>query len=147
MFTPSPSTHLEDDKGDTRNHLRDPTLDHLRTVALSDDNYKALIDNVHNGFPTERHKADANVAPFWNIPYELSVDDGIVLYGPRIVVPKAVRREVLVRLHDSHQGVERAKRRVPDKASTGPVSAMQFRGQWPVAPSAKNCYLLNNESR
>ena len=62
----------EDDKGDTRNHLRDPTLDHLRTFALSDDNYKALTDNVQNEFPTERNKADANVAPFWNIRNELS---------------------------------------------------------------------------
>ena len=102
---------LEDDIDDTRNHLRDPTLDHLRAVALSDDNYKTLIHNVENGFPTERNKADANVAPFWNIRNELSVDDGIVLYGPRIVVPKAARREVLARLHDSHQGVERTKRR------------------------------------
>ena len=101
---------LEDDIDDTRNHLRDPTLDHLRAVALSDDNYKTLIHNVENGFPTERNKADANVAPFWNIRNELSVDDGIVLYGPRIVVPKAARREVLARLHDSHQGVERTKR-------------------------------------
>ena len=102
---------LEDDIDDTRNHLRDPTLDHLRAVALSDDNCKTLIHNVENGFPTERNKADANVAPFWNIRNELFVDDGIVLYGPRIVVPKAARREVLARLHDSHQGVERTKRR------------------------------------
>ena len=102
---------LEDDKDDTRNRLRDPTLDHLRTIVLSDDNYKALIHNVQNGFPTERNKADANVAPLWNIRNELSVDDGVVLYGPRFVVPKAARREVLARLHDSHQGVERTKRR------------------------------------
>ncbi len=101
----------DDDKDDTRTHLRDPTLYHLRTVALSDDNYKALIDYVQNGFPTERNKADANVAPFWNIRNELSVDDGIVLYDPRIVVPKAARRDVLARLHDSHQGVEQTKRR------------------------------------
>ena len=48
---------------------------------------------------------------FWNIRNELSVDDGIVLYGPRIIVPKSERREVLERLHDSHQGVDRTKRR------------------------------------
>ena len=44
---------LYDDIDDTRNHLRDPTLDHLRAVALYDDNYKTLIHNVDNGFPTE----------------------------------------------------------------------------------------------
>ena len=102
---------LEEDIDDTRNHLRDPTLDHLRAVALSDDNYNTLIHNIENGFPTERNKAEANVAPFSHIRNELSMDDGIVLYGPRIVVPKAARREVLARLHDFHQGVERTKRR------------------------------------
>ena len=135
---------LEDDIDDTMNHLRDPTLDHLRAVALSGDNYKTLIHNVENGLPTERNKADANVAPFWNIRNELSVDDGIVLYGSRIV-PKGARREVLARLHDptkelSEQSV------VHDKASTGPVSTMTFQRQWQVATSAKNCYLLNNEN-
>ena len=39
------------------------------------------------------------------------MDDGIVLYGPCIVVPKAARREVLARLHASHQGVKRTNRR------------------------------------
>ena len=39
------------------------------------------------------------------------MDDGIVLYGARIVVPMAARRDVLAILHDTHQGVERKKRR------------------------------------
>ena len=55
--------------------------------------------------------ADASVTPFWNIRNELSLDDGIVLYGPRIIVSKSTRREVLARLHDSHQGTDRTKRR------------------------------------
>lgn len=78
---------------------------------MQDEKYKTLIDNVQNGFPSSRDKANASVIPFWNIRNELSVDDGIVLYGPRIVVPKSARREVLARLHDSHQGTDRTKRR------------------------------------
>ena len=47
--------------------------------------------------------------PFWNIRNELSVDDGIVVCGPRIIVSKSPRREVLARVHDSHQGTGRTK--------------------------------------
>ena len=100
-----------DDQEDTDDHLRDPMIDRLRTVASKDDNYQTLIDNIQRGFPASIAKAGASVAAFWNIRKELSLDDGLVLYGPRIVVPAAARREVLARLHDSHQGVDRTKRR------------------------------------
>ena len=102
---------MDNDQDGDRDHLRDPILDRLQAIALSDENYKSLIDNVQNGFPAARDKADASVALYWNIRNELSVDDGIVLYGPRIVIPKSARREVLDRLHDSHQGIDRIKRR------------------------------------
>ena len=98
-------------KGDQEDHLRDPMIERLRTTASTDENYKSLIDNVERGFPASRSSAHVSIAPFWNIRNELSVDDGIVLYGPRIIVPKSERREVLERLHDSHQGVDRTKRR------------------------------------
>ena len=102
---------LDDNQDDTDDHLPDPMIDRLRTVASKDDNYQTLIDNIQPGFPASIGKADTSVAAFWNIRNELSLDDGLVLYGPRIVVPAAARREVLARLHDSHQGVDRTKRR------------------------------------
>ena len=54
----------EDDLEDKQEHLCDPILDRLRTVALCDDNYKALIDNVQKGFPFSREKANATATPF-----------------------------------------------------------------------------------
>ena len=98
---------LDDNQDETDDHLRDPMIDRLRTVASKDDNYQTLIDNIQRGFPA----SIGSVAAFWNIQNELSLDDGLVLYGPCIVVPTAARREVLARLHDSHQGVDRTKRR------------------------------------
>ena len=43
---------------------------------------------------------------------QLTVEDGLVLLkSHRIVIPKFKRQEVMVKLHASHQGVERTKRR------------------------------------
>lgn len=42
---------------------------------------------------------------------ELYADGDLVLYGPRIIIPAALRRRTLAHLHDSHRGVEASKRR------------------------------------
>ena len=41
----------------------------------------------------------------------LTVDKDIILCGSRIVIPLKLRKEMLSRLHASHQGIERTKRR------------------------------------
>ena len=51
------------------------------------------------------------VHKFWKIRDELSVDDGLVLFGCRIVIPQSSRRDILLNLHAAHQGIVRMKRR------------------------------------
>ena len=48
---------------------------------------------------------------FAKLRHNLTVDDNLVLYQARIVVPTAARSDVLVRLHASHQGMVRTKQR------------------------------------
>jgi hypothetical protein len=35
----------------------------------------------------------------------LGMDDDLLVYGCRLLIPAAMRREVLQHLHESHQGV------------------------------------------
>ena len=42
---------------------------------------------------------------------QLYIDNGLVVFGRRMVIPRKARKEVLKRLHSSHQGIERTKRR------------------------------------
>ncbi|XP_064116685.1 uncharacterized protein K02A2.6-like [Macrobrachium nipponense] len=41
----------------------------------------------------------------------LAVDDGLIVYGPRLLKPRSLRSETLQCLHDAHQVVDRTKRR------------------------------------
>lgn len=41
----------------------------------------------------------------------LAVVDDVIVYGPRLLIPRSPRPETLESLHHSHQGMERAKRR------------------------------------
>ena len=90
---------------------RDPLLDELRHVAGQDSGYAALIEATSSGFPARRDRVDPAVLKYWTIRQQLSVDDGLVYFGSRVIVPSEARRNVLAKLHSSHQGIVRTKQR------------------------------------
>ena len=51
---------------------------------------------------------------FWTYRDELSILDGLVLKGTRIIVPKVCHEEVLAKLHEGHFGTERTKLKARD---------------------------------
>ena len=91
--------------------LRDGTLDAVRAAAARDPDYTALRDAVLAGFPEHRYELPPSVRPYWGIRDMLAVDDDLVVYGPRLVIPAGLRRKVLCGLHDSHQGIVKTTRR------------------------------------
>ena len=89
---------------DLRHHV-------LLDAARSDDEYQELLQAVQNGFPTQYRRLSLSLRPYWGIREHLAVDNGLVLKGQRIVIPKPCRQQVLVDLHASHQGLTRTKAR------------------------------------
>ena len=97
----------QDDDGriaDLRHH-------ELLQAARTDDDYKALVNAVRQGFPTDRRDVHPAILPYLTFHQHLSVDDGLVLKGQRIVIPQSLRSRVLTDLHASHQGLNRTLRR------------------------------------
>ena len=66
---------------------------------------------VTTEFPVPRHHTVQHVRQYWSIREELSVDDGLVLFGRRIIIPRSARKNVLLKLHAAHQGIVWMKRR------------------------------------
>ena len=90
---------------------QDLHLDHLRREASLDDTYGALLTLIMSGFPTNKTALPSELLPFWRHRDDLSADDGLVLLGSRILVPKSRRRDVLSRLHAAHRGTDSTIRR------------------------------------
>jgi len=91
--------------------LQDETLEKIRAAAARDTDYAALQHVIMTGFPDHCHELQPSLRPYWGVRSMLSVDDGLIVYGPRLVIPQSLRRETLIRLHDGHQGINRTKRR------------------------------------
>ena len=52
-----------------------------------------------------------HVRKHWTIRESLTVEEGLVFFGKRVLVPAAARRNVLAKLHAAHQGIVRTKQR------------------------------------
>ena len=87
-------------------------LDQIRKLTDEDSSLQNLKQIVMEGWPESRKKIPSDLYPYWNIRDEITVSDGILLAGSRIIMPAALRSEMLQRLHESHLGMEKSKARV-----------------------------------
>lgn len=87
--------------------------DRCRNATAQDPTMQGLKTLIHTGWPPNRKAVPDPVKPFWNVRYELTEKDGILLKGGQVVVPVTLRKSVLSSIHDGHLGIgkciERAK--------------------------------------
>ena len=74
----------------------------------------ALKNQIIKGWPQMKDYCLLPLRNFWSYRDKLSILDGLVLKGTRIIVPKVCHEEVLSKLHEGHFSVERTKLRARD---------------------------------
>ena len=89
----------------------DATLEEVRAAAERDSEYITLKDVVLAGFPDHKSQLDPLLRPYWGVRDRLAVDGSLVVCSQRLLIPRSLRRQTLIRLHASHQGVNRTKHR------------------------------------
>jgi len=86
-------------------------LDQIRDETAKDIDLALLRTVITNGWPKVRSECPSQLHAYWNYRDELTVADGIILKGLRIIIPKTLQVEVLNQLHYGHQGSEKCKLR------------------------------------
>lgn len=84
-------------------------LDEIRQMTLSDETCSKLTTFCMDGWP-DKGKLDRETRKFWPDRNEITFHDGLLLKGPRLIIPKLMRQEVLNKLHESHQGITKCRR-------------------------------------
>ena len=120
--TPEDAIAAENEVLDTRMYLQaaaatitteeetempDLQLQRIRDATAMDDELRKVIAAIRND------SQDGHDFPqsYRAIREDLSVLDGIVVYRSRIVVPAAMRKDILRALHGAHSGIVRSKQR------------------------------------
>ncbi|XP_018366780.1 PREDICTED: uncharacterized protein K02A2.6-like [Trachymyrmex cornetzi] len=62
---------------------------------------------IKEGWPKMKNSLNDQIKPYWGIRDELTEINGLILKGNQIVIPKALRQEMLNRLHYVHLGLEK----------------------------------------
>ena len=86
-------------------------LDDLRKNAQEDTEYQQLQHLILQGFPPHHNQLPDTCKQYWNTKDSLTIDDGLIVYGCRLLIPTKLRSVILSQLHESHQGTVRTKQR------------------------------------
>ena len=86
-------------------------LQDLRRYADTDNEYQQLKGYIIKGFPDHRSQLPEAMKRNWNSRDQLTMDDDLIVYGCRLVIPTKMQGETLAHLHESHQGSLRTKER------------------------------------
>ena len=86
----------------------------LQASTASDPDMQQLIANIKEGWPDHGNSCPPSVKPFWNYRDELSVMEGLVFEEERSVIPVALRKDMLKRVHIGHVGMRKCKNRAKE---------------------------------
>ena len=81
------------------------TWDKVKLATTSDPELSTLTTIIESGFPEFRHELPQALQEYYQFREHLYTVDGVILYKDRIVIPPALRQQILAALHSAHQGV------------------------------------------
>ena len=83
------------------------TSKQIKTATARDKHLSTIVQCLQKGWSTVRPNDE--LKPYYSRQSELSLYDGCILWGSRVVVPTIYRPAVLTELHDGHPGMGRIK--------------------------------------
>ncbi|KAI5720612.1 hypothetical protein M8J77_009432 [Diaphorina citri] len=95
-----------------------PASDERLTQILEEQSKDSEIDKlkqyVVNGWPDKCSLLEKDIVPYWCVKEELSMYNGMLMKGHCMVIPRSLRKEILNKIHEGHQGITKCRRRASD---------------------------------
>ena len=114
-------------------------LDEYRASQSTDPVCSLVINYCRNGWPAKQD-VDGIIKPYWEVQGELTVGNSLLLYGSRIVIPRALQQQTLKKMHEGHQGIQRCRIRARNSVWWPEMSQQ-------IQEFVKKCAICAKESR
>ena len=75
---------------------------------------QTLANIVEIGWLDAREEVPITARGYWTFRDEITLHDGLIFKGNRMIIPKQLQKQMLRKIHSSHQGPEACIRRAKD---------------------------------
>ena len=89
-------------------------LKNIQRLTKADEQLQCLKRTVLEGWPETKQQVEHLIAEYWTFRDEIGVYNGVLYKGDRVIIPTALRKELMKRIHASHQGEQACLRRARD---------------------------------
>jgi len=94
--------------------IRKLTLQKIKSATEVDAELQALAPIITQGWPERRADVPSQLQVYFPFRDELSIQDGVVFKGERIIVPSSLRQCMIDKVHASHLGIQGCLRRAKE---------------------------------
>ena len=86
-------------------------LNDFRKVTACDADLQILMSTVLEGWTSTQAQAPQEIRPYFSFKKEITVQNGSLFKGDRIIVPASVRKEMMEKVYSSRLGIKGCSRR------------------------------------
>lgn len=84
-------------------------LQQLKEATAAEQLLQDLCEKIETGWPQKRRIVNSNLHSYWPMRHKISVQNGIVMVGDKIIIPHSFKKVLLEKLHIAHQGIQGTK--------------------------------------
>ena len=95
-------------------NARSDSLQQLCEASQVYDTLAIFKYTIQKGWPSTIKELSSEIQPYWIFKEELTIEDGLILKGTRIVVTSTKQVEILKCIHEGHLGVTKCKLRAKE---------------------------------
>ena len=106
--------NLESDNAAEFMRISSDGLKNIQRLTEADNQLQRLRMTVLRGWPETKQEIEPLIAEYWTYRDEIGVYNVVVYKVDRVIVPTALRKEMMKRIHASHQGQQACLRRAKD---------------------------------
>ena len=117
--------------------LSEGTHQQIKQCTIADPALQSLKNVIMTGWPLTKEEVLVCICEYWNYKEELTVQDGLLYKGMKVIVPASMRPQMIARAHSSHLGPDACVRRARD-VLFWPSMADQIKDQ------VQNCEVCND---
>ena len=86
-------------------------MEEFKMETAKDETLQLLSHQVTQGWADSVKKIDPGLKPYWPLRDDISIEDGLLLLGSRVIMPESLRGNILQQIRGGHLGMEKCKLR------------------------------------